>query len=92
MPLGLLCLGNSLYLCSPIIGERLRIPVNLGVNSGVFGRAWRFVNPWFNDPRQGILPTGAFVRLAAGSSCKMQAALGPSETSDVGLCALINIR
>ena len=35
------------YLCSPIIGERLRIPVNQGVNSGVFGRAQWFVNRWF---------------------------------------------
>ena len=35
---------NYVYLCSPIIGERLRIPVDWGVNSGVFGRAQRFVN------------------------------------------------
>ena len=28
-------------------GERLRIPMNPGVNSGVFGRAKRFVNPGF---------------------------------------------
>jgi len=35
---------NYVYLCSPIIGERLRIPVDWGVNSGVFGRAQWFVN------------------------------------------------
>ena len=28
-------------------GERLRIPMNPGVNSGVFGRTKRFVNPGF---------------------------------------------
>ena len=28
-------------------GERLRIPVNQSVNSGVFGRTRWFVNRWF---------------------------------------------
>jgi hypothetical protein len=36
------------YLCSPIIGERLRIPVSWSVNSGVFGRAQWFVNRRFS--------------------------------------------
>ena len=36
------------YLCSPIIGERLRIPTKCCVNSGVFGRAKRFVNQRFS--------------------------------------------
>ena len=40
-------MNKKVYLCSPIIGERLRIPVNQGVNSGVFGRAQWFVNRWF---------------------------------------------
>ena len=40
-------MNKKVYLCSPIIGERLRIPVNQGVNSGVFGRARWFVNRWF---------------------------------------------
>jgi hypothetical protein len=37
-------MNKKVYLCSPIIGERLRIPVDWGVNSGVFGRAQWFVN------------------------------------------------
>ena len=37
-------MDKKVYLCSPIIGERLRIPVDWGVNSGVFGRAQWFVN------------------------------------------------
>ena len=32
-------MNKKVYLCSQIIGERLRIPVNQGVNSRVFGRA-----------------------------------------------------
>ena len=37
-------LKEKQYLCSPIMGERLRIPVDRRVNSSVFGRAPRFVN------------------------------------------------
>ena len=39
-------------------GERLRIPVDQSVNSGVFGRTWWFVNRWFKKPVRGAVPTG----------------------------------
>ena len=44
------------YLCSPIIGERLRIPAECCVNSGVFGRTKRFVNQCFKKPVRGLNP------------------------------------
>ena len=69
-------MNKKVYLCSPIIGERLRIPVDWGVNSGVFGRAQWFVN---RQSSKGSYDSCAFVRLAAGI-----------KTSDVGLCAYIN--
>ena len=50
------------------LGESLRIPARQCVNSGVFGRAQRFVNQCLMyPPAEGFVPSGTLVRLAAGS-------------------------
>ena len=49
------------------LGRDLESPLNQGVNSGVFGRTWWFVNRWFESPRGNWFPKGACVRLTSGS-------------------------
>jgi len=41
------------------LGRDLESPLNQGVNSGVFGRTWWFVNRWFESPERLSGPQGS---------------------------------